>query len=170
MLTSLFDAQVGLLPADVYDLDQPEDAMKNAKRFERLWESEKKRCITINSTRDQKEELIEPSLSRVAWQFGKTRFLIALILVVLSMVFQFTGPVRFLINFFYTIHHSQSILMKYMLDYLKDPAAPLETGVLLLVLLFFSQLFRNITFNLQQSIGIQTGNLLSLRLMNLKFL
>ena len=170
MLTSLFYAQVGLLPADVYDTDQPEDAMKNAKRFERLWESEKKRCTRINSTRDQKEEHIHPSLSRVAWQFGKTRFLIALILVVLSMVFQFTGPVRFLIKFLYTINFLQSILMKYILDYLKDSEAPIETGVLLLVLLFFSQLFRNITFNLQQSIGIQTGKLVYLRLMNFKCL
>ena len=52
--------------------------------------------------------------------------------------------------------------MKYILDYLKDPLAPLETGILLLILLFLSQLLRNITFNLQQSIGIQTGILLTL--------
>ena len=35
----------------------------------------------------------------------------------------------------------------------------METGIFLLVLLFVSQLCRNITFNLQQSIGIQTGKL-----------
>jgi hypothetical protein len=55
----------------------------------------------------------------------------------------------------------QSLLLNYLLEYLEDPAAPIETGITLLVLLFLSQLCRNITFNLQQSIGIQTGKLAS---------
>ena len=52
----------------------------------------------------------------------------------------------------------QSLVLKYILDYLKDPNSKLESGIILVILLFLTQLFRNITFNLQQSIGIHTGN------------
>merc|ERR1711892_311954 len=134
--------RVGLLPSDIYETDEPEDAMKNAQRFERLWEEEKDKCKRLSETRDLKSEPVKPSLSRVAWQFAQTRFLIAFFLVILSMFFQFAGP---------------SILLNYLLDYLKDPLAPIETGISLLILLFLAQLFRNITFNIQQSIGIHTG-------------
>ena len=34
---------------------------------------------------------------------------------------------------------------------------PTQTGVNLVVLLFFTQFLRNVTFNMQQSIGIHTG-------------
>ena len=34
---------------------------------------------------------------------------------------------------------------------------PRQTGVNLVVLLFFTQFLRNVTFNMQQSIGIHTG-------------
>ena len=93
---------MGLLPTDLYKTDEPEDAMKNAERFERLWEEEKYKCKQLNGTRDLQLEPVRPSLSRVAWQFGKTRFLIALILVVLSMFLQFVGPVA---NYFYHFEH-----------------------------------------------------------------
>ena len=51
----------------------------------------------------------------------------------------------------------QSLLLKYLLEYLDDPSAELSYGIMVLVFLFLSQLLRNITFNLQQSIGIHTG-------------
>ena len=85
---------MGLVPTDLYETDQPEDAMKNAERFERLWVEEKDKSRQLNASRDPKSEPIKPSLSKVAWQFGKTRFIISLTLVVLSMFFQFAGPVR----------------------------------------------------------------------------
>ena len=82
------------MPSDLYEIDEPEDAMKNAERFERLWEAEQDKCRKKNANINTKSEPMKPSLSRVAWQFGRTRFIISLLLVVLSMFFQFAGPVR----------------------------------------------------------------------------
>ena len=58
------------------------------------------------------------------------------------MVTQFIGP---------------SVLLKLILEFLEDPTLEVEVGIVLLVLLFFNQLLRNITYNLQQSIGIHAG-------------
>ena len=46
-----------------------------------------------NMKRDENKQLT-PSLSKVAWRFGRTRFIISLFLVMLAMVFQFLGPVK----------------------------------------------------------------------------
>ena len=68
--------------------------MKNAERFERVWEEEKRRCQKINEDKKSKQEKhVRPSLSRAAWQFGRTRFIVCLVLVVISMFLQFAGPV-----------------------------------------------------------------------------
>ena len=50
-----FAAQVGLLPTDLFDINGPDDAARNAKRFERIWEEEKQRCENNSQ---------KPSLSR----------------------------------------------------------------------------------------------------------
>ena len=50
-----FTAKVGLLPTDLFDITGPDDAARNAKRFERIWEEEKQRC---------KNSSQKPSLSR----------------------------------------------------------------------------------------------------------
>ena len=50
-----FTAKVGLLPTDLFDITGPDDAGRNAKRFERIWEEEKQRC---------KNSSQKPSLSR----------------------------------------------------------------------------------------------------------
>ena len=39
-----------------------------------------------------------PTIARAIWQFGRTRFVVALLLVVFSMIFQFAGPVGCLIT------------------------------------------------------------------------
>ena len=44
-----------------------------------------------------------------------------------------------------------------LLDYLDHPKADMNYGIVLVVLFFLCQLLRNISFNLQQSIGIHTG-------------
>ena len=44
-----------------------------------------------------------------------------------------------------------------LLDYLDHPTAELNYGIMLVVLFFLCQFLRNISFNLQQSIGIHTG-------------
>ena len=70
----------------MYLLISSEDEAKiNAERLERLWKDEKNKC---------KEKGDTPSLSRVVWRFGKTRFIIALILVFLAMILQFVTTVR----------------------------------------------------------------------------
>ena len=46
-----------------------------------------------NMKRDENKQMT-PSLSKVAWRFGRTRFIISLFLVMLAMVFQFLGPVK----------------------------------------------------------------------------
>ena len=71
------------------------------------------------------------------------RLIICLLLIVFSMVFQFIGP---------------SVLLKLILEYLEDPRLDVKVGVVLLVLLFFNQFLRNITYNLQQTVGIHTGD------------
>ena len=76
------------------------------------------------------------------WKFGKTRFLISITLMALSMFFQFAGP---------------SLVLKAILDYIKEPNAPLSTGIFLVLCLFLAQLMRNLTFNMMQSIGIHTA-------------
>ena len=114
------------------ELSDEDDTQRNGERFERLWEEERERCGETES----------PSLTRVAWRFARVRFIICLVLVSFSMVAQFIGP---------------SVLLKLILDYLEDPTLEVEVGVVLVVLLFFNQLLRNITYNLQQSICIHTG-------------
>ena len=82
-------------------------------------------------------------MTRAVWRFTRVRFIICLLLIVFSMVFQFIGP---------------SVLLKLILEYLEDPRLDVKVGVVLLVLLFFNQFLRNITYNLQQTVGIHTGD------------
>ena len=48
-------------------------------------------------------------------------------------------------------------MLKMLLEYLDHPTAELNYGIMLVVLFFLCQFLRNISFNLQQSIGIHTG-------------
>ena len=114
------------------ELGEEDDAQRNGERFARLWEEEGERCGEAES----------PSLPRVVWRFTRVRFIISLLLVCFSMVAQFIGP---------------SVLLKLILEYLEDPRVEAQVGIVLLVLLFFNQLLRNITYNLQQAICIHTG-------------
>ena len=123
--------QVGLTQSDVLELSEEDDVQRNGERFERLWEEERGNCGGKS-----------PSLARVVWRFTRVRFILSLLLIAFSMVAQFIGP---------------SVLLKLILEFLEDPAVEVEVGIVLLVLLFFNQLLRNITYNLQQSIGIHTG-------------
>ena len=77
---------------DIPSLSSEDDARINAERFAKLYEEEVQRCKTININKDS-DNKVKPSLAKVAWRFGKTRFIVALVLVMLSMVFQFLGPV-----------------------------------------------------------------------------
>ena len=106
--------QGGLVPTDLFDIGGPDDAARNAKRFERIWEEEKQRCENTpqrpslnrsNFTYSKSTRTcahLQPTCilwhwsvpnHRAAWRFGRTRFLISLFLVSLSMFFQFFAPV-----------------------------------------------------------------------------
>ena len=80
--------QSGLTSADILPLSSEDDARRNAERMQRLWDEEVAACKLAST------DTARPSLSRVVWRFGKTRFLVALCLVFFSMIFQFIGPVR----------------------------------------------------------------------------
>ena len=126
--------KVGLTPSDLLELGEEDDSQRNGERFARLWEEEGERCGEAES----------PSLPRVVWRFTRVRFIISLLLIGFSMLAHFIGP---------------SVLLKLILEYLEDPTVEVEVGIVLLVLLFFNQLVRNITYNLQQAISIHTGRL-----------
>ena len=51
---------MGLLPTDLFDITGPDDAARNAARFERIWEEEKQRC---------EDNSQKPSLSRLVFLF-----------------------------------------------------------------------------------------------------
>ena len=78
----------------------------------------------------------------MVWRFARIRLIICIALSFVSTVFQFLGP---------------SVLVRLILEYLEDPTLEVSTGIVLLVLLFFNQLLRNITFNLGKSVGIHAS-------------
>ena len=63
--------------------------------MQRIWDEE---VLATKLTRKNKDEDTKPSLSRVVWRFGRTRFLIAIWLVFISEILQFVGPVSIFIK------------------------------------------------------------------------
>lgn len=123
----------GLSPDDLYHLGEREDSQANGKRLAALWDQDM-------ATSKEKGEA--PSLNRAVWRFARTRFIVAMVLGVISIFFQFIGP---------------SVILKELLEYMEDPDAPLGEGVMLVFFLFLSQLFRNICFRVSQTLGVHTG-------------
>lgn len=74
--------RTGLSKLDLFTLPTRDQARENAERLERIWRAELK----------EKEEG-EASLARCIWRFGRTRFLFAVALLVVSITMQFLGPV-----------------------------------------------------------------------------
>ena len=114
MMMASTSQQGGLVPTDLFDIGGPDDAARNAKRFERIWEEEKQRCENTSQRPSLNRSNftfckntrtclhLQPTCilwhwslpnHRAAWRFGRTRFLISLFLVSLSMFFQFFAPV-----------------------------------------------------------------------------
>ena len=79
------------------------------------------------------------------WKFGQTRFVIALTLMALSMFFQFAGPSLVLKAILDYIKVKDGIkilhlfVLKVILDFIKEPSAPLSTGIILVFCLFLAQ-------------------------------
>ena len=122
--------KVGLVEGDIPELSEQDGARRNGERLERLWTEE---CRSSPS----------PSLSRVVWRFARLRLVLCITLSLISAVLQFLGP---------------SVLVRLILEYLEDPTLELKTGIVLLVLLFFNQLLRNIAFRLSKCVGTHTGS------------
>ena len=70
--------KVGLTKADLFTLADSDKAKTNAERLQRIW-----------------EELPEErrTMSRAVWMFARTRIVVALLLMMLSLILQFLGPV-----------------------------------------------------------------------------
>jgi hypothetical protein len=74
--------RTGLTADDLFDMPEREQAKANAERMQRIWEEEQKGTD-------------RPSLARCVWVFSRTRVVLACIMLTLSTMFQFLGPVRF---------------------------------------------------------------------------
>ena len=61
--------------------------------MQRIWDEE---VLAAKLARKNNSEETKPSLSKVVWKFGRTRFLIAICLVFISEILQFIGPVSIL--------------------------------------------------------------------------
>ena len=86
--------KTGLTNEDILPLSGEDDARRNAERMQRIWDEE---VLAAKLTRkNNSDDEAKPSLSRVVWRFGRTRFLIAICLVFISEILQFVGPVSIL--------------------------------------------------------------------------
>jgi hypothetical protein len=63
-------------------LQDVDKAERNAKRLTRIWEEEKLRAGIENA-----------SFMKAVWRFGKTRFYVCIVLMIISVILQFLGPV-----------------------------------------------------------------------------
>ena len=59
--------------------------------MQRIWDEEV--LAAKLARKNNSDDEAKPSLSRVVWRFGRTRFLIAIWLVFISEILQFVGPV-----------------------------------------------------------------------------
>ena len=55
------------------------------------------------------------------------------------------------------ILHFQSVVLKMILDFLNDPDQPIETGWILIIILFLVQFARTALFNMCFTVGIMTS-------------
>ena len=82
--------RTGLSKIDLFTLQENDQAKFNAERLQRIWE----KAVERNRTQGKGP----PSLLSVIWRFGRTRFLLAMVALILSIAMQFLGPVRRQIN------------------------------------------------------------------------
>lgn len=120
----------GLTEDDLYDLQASDRAEPNARRLERLWHEHV----------EQSGE--KSSLSHVIWRFCRTRAIVAMVLMVLAIIFQFLGP---------------AIIQQFILHFVEDKSLPLWWGIVLVIFLFWSQLLRNYCFGAGYVMGLHTA-------------
>uniref|UniRef100_A0A4W3JQM5 ATP-binding cassette sub-family C member 5 n=1 Tax=Callorhinchus milii TaxID=7868 RepID=A0A4W3JQM5_CALMI len=112
-------------------LSHNESSDVNAERFLRFWKAEVKRV-----------GIEKASLGRVTLQFQRTRLILNIMCIVLSMICAFMGPV--------SIMHS-------ILQYVDEKMDDLVYGIALCVALFSTELLKSFFFTLAWAISYRTG-------------
>ncbi|XP_034256173.1 multidrug resistance-associated protein 5-like [Thrips palmi] len=120
----------GLSQDDLYELHPADRAEASSCRLENSWH---------NRVRQQG---FEASLFSVMWRIVRTRAIVATVLMVLAVIFQFLGP---------------AILQRLILQYVDDESQPLSWGLTLVGFLFAVQLLRNYCFGAAYVMGLHTA-------------
>lgn len=120
----------GLSQDDLYELDSADRAETSASRLESAWHDR------------VRQEGFEASLFSVIWRFCRTRAIVATLLMVFAVIFQFLGP---------------AILQRLILQFVEDETQPLSWGLVLVGMLFATQLLRNYCFGAAYVMGLHTA-------------
>ncbi|XP_009676710.2 ATP-binding cassette sub-family C member 12 [Struthio camelus] len=115
-----------LPPLSYYDSADP-----NAKRFRRLWEAE------LASVGPEKA-----SLGKVVWKFQRTRFLVDIVVILISIIFAALGP---------------TVIIHKILQHSASTAKDFVKGVGLCMALFFAEFLKIIFWALAWAINYRTA-------------
>uniref|UniRef100_A0A4W3GY81 ATP-binding cassette sub-family C member 5 n=1 Tax=Callorhinchus milii TaxID=7868 RepID=A0A4W3GY81_CALMI len=131
-----------LVMTDLWGLSCNESSEGNS-RFEKLWQDELKQ-------RGQEKA----SLGHVAWRFCRTRALIAISCLMITMLANFAGP---------------AFVIRRLLEYSQGSESNLQYGLLLVLGIFMAELVRSWSFALTWAINYRTGTRLRGALLTLAF-
>uniref|UniRef100_V9K892 ATP-binding cassette sub-family C member 5 n=1 Tax=Callorhinchus milii TaxID=7868 RepID=V9K892_CALMI len=112
-------------------LSHNESSDVNAERFLRFWKAEVKRV-----------GIEKASLGRVTLQFQRTRLILNIMCIVLSMICAFMGP---------------AVIVHSILQYVDEKMDDLVYGIALCVALFSTELLKSFFFTLAWAISYRTG-------------
>ncbi|KAM4699734.1 ATP-binding cassette sub-family C member 5-like [Discoglossus pictus] len=128
---------------DLWGLPSQESSEVSCDRFQQLWEEE------LRKRGKQKA-----SLSLVMWRFCRTRSLLALFSVIITMVANFIGP---------------AIFIRALLEYSQGLRSDLLNGLLLVFGIFLAELIRSWSFALNWALNYRTGIRLKGAVLSLAF-
>ncbi|XP_053563670.1 ATP-binding cassette sub-family C member 5 [Bombina bombina] len=116
---------------DLWGLPSQESSEENCRRFQHLWEEELRKS--------GKEKA---SLRLVMWRFCRTRSLLALFSLIITMVTNFIGP---------------AVFIRALLEYSEALQSDLLKGLLLVFGIFIAELIRSWSFALNWALNYRTG-------------
>ncbi|XP_075908476.1 ATP-binding cassette sub-family C member 5 isoform X2 [Petromyzon marinus] len=116
----------------VWPVSKHEGSAVNARRLERLWQQELKECGREGA-----------SLSRVMWRFCRTRLVISILCLMITMLAGFCGP---------------AFVVRRLLEYTQQEAADLTYGLMLVAAIFLSELIRSWSLALTWALNYRTGS------------
>ncbi|KAM9321211.1 MIT domain-containing protein 1 [Gastrophryne carolinensis] len=116
---------------DLWDLSSQDLTEKNCQRLQNLWEAELEQC-------GEKK----PSLRMVIWRFCRTRSLLALFCVIVTLTASFIGP---------------AIFIRKLIEYSEAVESNLLYGLLLTFGVFAAELIRSWSFALSWAMNYRTG-------------